>query len=333
MKNKKGFVLSFLLVLFIFGVTIPLFMTNHKKIKAETISDLTNTTWTFNDSLEFSFLGSYNQTRTFYLDYTLGGDTFTSIMFGSSNGSFYNIFQVGYETYMDGWMSGSPVTITITGGSNATNSGLISWFQANATQQATGTQITHKYWSPYGVITMQNDEVIGDDDIEYTILYNEYTNTIYETPSTGLVFYGIDTDSGDEYYSAIISYTGGGMNILYAHDNSNNINNAMWLEFTYGDYIDTDLYNFMTTWGLWFDDAEADAYIVGINQGFAEGTIHGRALGQADGIQYTGLVTSIFNGLGGLLSIQVFPNITIGLLIGLPLLLGALIIILKILRG
>lgn len=338
MKNKKGFLLSILLVFFICGVTIPLFMTNHKKVKAETISDLTGTTWIINSNPSLTPRFALNQNNiTFtsnnieytelYVGYIPELDPESDIWFYSNNTSYIQVYS------QPNWLDQSYRTITITGGSGATNSTFIGWLINNATQQVapTGTQITHKYWAPWGVIRMSDNQSVGDNDIQYTVLFNEQRRQYDETTQTGLIFKGmITTDNVPHSY--IESINGPGINILYMGDN-NNLNNAMWLEFTYGDYMDTNLYNFMDLWGLWFDDAESHAYIVGMNQGYAEGYEVGRAAGQADGVEYTGLITGIFNGLGNILSIQVFPNITIGLLIGLPLLLGVLVIILKILRG
>lgn len=334
MSNKKGCILSILLGCFIIGVSIPLFMTNHKKVKADTITNLTNTTWIFNQSLDVNSIGTYTGTINYYINYTLDDVNYGYVTFGSTNGTRYNAFTVGNKDYMSmsGWMTGLPDPITITGGSDVTNNTFITWLQSNATQQIptpTGTQITYKYWSPYGVIRMSDNYVVGDEEISYTVLFNEQRRQYDETTQTGLIFKGMIT-TDNEPHSYIESIASVGINILYMGDN-NNLYNSMWLEFTYGDYMDTDLYEFMDLWGLWFDDA--DPYLVGMNQGYAEGTQHGIALGQADGTQYTTLISNIFNGIGGLLSIQVFPNITIGLLIGLPLLLGVLVIILKILRG
>ena len=334
MKNKKGCVLSFLLVFFICGVAIPLFMTNHTKVKADTITDLTGTTWIFNDYIDTTISSGLGITITSngnnYYDVYVGVDSEDHqrngrIYYATSNNDVlvFNSFSG------DNWLNVAYKTITITGGYNATNSTVIQWIQANATQQTTGTQILYKYWAPDGIIRMTDNQVLSDNEIEYTVLFNEYNRSYDETTQTGLIFKGVQTQQ-DPAYSYIQSINGQGINILYL-GNTNNINNTMWLEFTYGDYMDSDLYDFMDLWGYWFDDSEA--YLVGTNQGLVEGKEIGRALGQADGVQYTGLVTGIFNGLGGLLNIQVFPNITLGLIIGLPLLLGALIIILKILRG
>lgn len=336
MKNKKGFLLSILFVFFICGVTIPLFMTNHKKVKADTITDLTNTTWLINTTpimrprqsyWNLSFTSNNTLYTELYIGFNADVDTEDVIVYNSQN-----IVSPDY-VYNDDrgtWTNQAYRTISFTGGTDATNSTLISWLQSNATQQTpTGTEITHRYWAPDGVITMQDNDRIGDSNIQYTILFNQFTDTYTDTTQTGLYFLGVQTEQSPQW-SYIESINGNGINLLY-HGESNNIDNTMWLEFTIGDYMDDTLYTFMNTWGTWFDDASA--YLVGMNQGYVEGVEHGRALGQADGTQYTDLVTGIFNGLGGLLSIQVFPNITIGLLIGLPLLLGAFIIIIKILRG
>lgn len=321
MKNKKGFVLSILLFLFIFGVTIPLFMTNNIKAKADTITNLTNTTWLFNETLD-NYSGSYRV----YINFTSNSQNYTYMTFDSEMG-----FIVQYDgdiVYFSGWQDNSYRSITITSGTDATNSTLISWLQSNATQQSMGTEITQKYWTTDSII-MQDDERIGDDDIQYKVLYNEFTDNYTNTTQTGLIFVGVQTEQTPSW-SYIESINGDGINILY-HGTNNTLANTMLLEFTIGDSIDTDLYNLMSFNGHWFDDY--DAYLYGRSRGYDTGLIEGRALGQADGTQYTGLVTGIFNGLGDLLSVEVFPNITIALLIGLPLLLGAFIIIIKILRG
>lgn len=347
MKNKKGFSLSVLLVFFICGVTIPLFMTNHKKIKADTITNLNGTTWIIdNDVLTFpserDFTNYYNDEidGPYNLTFTSNNINFTSITFQSvedvRTSIIYSnrdedIYVLNYNGLYS-WANINYKTIEITGGTDTTNADLIAWFETNATQYTptpTGTQILYKYWAPSGIIVMQDNQIIRDNDIEYTVLFNEYNRSYDETTQTGLIFTGVMTEQ-EPAWSYIESINGQGINILY-HGETNNINNTMWLEFTYGDYMDTQLYDFMDLWGYWFDDAEA--YITGMSQGYVEGVEHGRALGQADGVEYTGLITGIFNGLGNILSIQVFPNITIGLLIGLPLLLGAFIIIIKILRG
>lgn len=358
MKSKKGCILSILLVLFIFGVTIPLFMTNHKKIKADTINNLTNTTWILNNDfttpnemyfyLEGNVTASQwgsnsNVSYTFYEDINQGISNFVvGAYYDDLESEYYTSsntldFRVNYQntdihTILNRNNTNfSNLQIEITGG-EVTNQYLISWLQDNATQQQPapdGTEITHRYWATYRDIIMLDNQSVYDEEITYTILFNEYDNDYENQTLTGLTFYGIHTNP-QVNNSYILSVNNNGRDTLYQGD-TNRIDNTMWLEFRIGDYMDDDLYNFMTSNGVWFDDA--NIYIAGANQGYIEGTEHGIALGQADAIEYTSLITNIFNGIGNILSIQIFPNITIGLIIGLPLLLGVLIIILKILRG
>lgn len=328
MRNKKGCILSFLLVFFILGVSIPLFMTGHTKVKADTITDLTNTTWLL------SSLPATHSDASYSINFTTDNQNCTSFRFDNEMG-FSIAYSIGI-VYYGGWLNENYRTIEITGGTDATNSNLIAYLQNNATQQLppspAGTEILYKYWAPVSIIRMTNEQVIGDDDITYTILFNEFNRGFDETTQTGLKFYGLENQVSPDRSRIESIRDATSPNILYLGP-SNNLDNYMLLEFTYGDYMDSELYDFMTLWGVWFDDADFPVYDAGMWQGYVEGEIHGRALGQADGTQYTTLVSNIFNGIGSLLSIQVFPNITIGLLIGLPLLLGVLVIILKILRG
>lgn len=329
MRRKKRLVISLVLVFFIFGVSLPLFITNHRKVKADTITNLTGTTWVFNNSINFFYWSN-----RFYINFTSNNTNYIQLYMldDEERNIYYYTSSNSVGVYYDGWQNDNYKTITITGGNDVTNSTLISWLQDNATQEQPtppGTEITHRYWAPMGVITMTNNQVVSDEEITYTILFNEQRRQYDETTQTGLIFKGLQTNQ-EPIKSYIESINGSGINILYMGD-TNNINNSMWLEFTIGDYIDDDLYDFLSLWGVWFDDA--NAYLVGANQGYVEGKEVGRALGQADGTQYTTLVTSILNGIGGLLNIQVFPNITIALIIGLPLLLGVLAVVLKILRS
>lgn len=111
------------------------------------ITDLTNTTWKFNDSLDFS--GS-----------NVGGQTFT-ISFSSANANnsaIVTYLRIGFGSWVsslqryiyyypstttnfhnsaflrDKWQNEGYKIITFTGGTDATNADLISWLQSNATQ-------------------------------------------------------------------------------------------------------------------------------------------------------------------------------------------------------
>lgn len=61
--------------------------------------------------------------------------------------------------------------------------------------------------------------------------------------------------------------------------------------------------------------------------------MNGLALGQSDNTTYGNIFTTLFGGFSDILNVEVFPNITIGLVVGLPILLGLFLIILKLIRG
>ena len=97
------------------------------------ISDLTNTTWVIKEDY-----GTTELTIK-YINFTSNNNNYTSIemeyndgdynlWYGDSVVAFYPRNWTNYEQYK---------TITITGGSDVTNATLISWLEANATQQTT----------------------------------------------------------------------------------------------------------------------------------------------------------------------------------------------------
>lgn len=340
MSNKKRCCISFLFVLFIFGVSIPLFMSNPKKVKAETITDLTNTTWIINATPSVTPRGVYGINFTtdnitdnyqLYIGYDADDvDPYNCLVYYSLSNPYPNGSSLVYSYENGTWVNDAYRTITFTGGQDVTNSSLISWLQNNATQYnptPSGTQITHKYWASYIDMVMTDNEIVGDNNISYKVLLNTYTNNYNDQTLTGLAFTGKLTQINDNY-SYI--YSTANNDILY-RGTTNTIDNPMLLEFTLGDYMDDDLYDLMDDKGVWFDDARA--YMAGTSFGSIYGFNSGVAYGEANATQYTSLVTNILNGLGNILNIQVFPNITIGLLIGLPLLLSMLAVVLKILRG
>lgn len=108
------------------------------------ITDLTGTTWVFNDYLDDTSL-----IRT-YVDFTSNGITFASIERNYSTSPFTTNILIYYNSNgistnvcdLDSWTNEAYKTITITGGADATNATLISWLQANATLQETPTTDT-----------------------------------------------------------------------------------------------------------------------------------------------------------------------------------------------
>ena len=122
------------------------------------ITDLTGTTWLINNYLGF---GDGIFATTFNLTFTSNNKNYTQFYTNDEGTSESWIFEISYATsnnewdnvyfyrVYDGedydttqWIDQTYRTITITGGTDATNSNLIAWLQANATQQTAPTPTT-----------------------------------------------------------------------------------------------------------------------------------------------------------------------------------------------
>lgn len=109
------------------------------------VSDLTNTTWLFNSSIDLSTTGVTpiveGEVQYKSITFTSNNRNYVKLIVGSTNGVRWNVFAYGYEgfsaddVYMSGyWTDEAFRTIEITGGTDVTNASLISWLEANATQ-------------------------------------------------------------------------------------------------------------------------------------------------------------------------------------------------------
>lgn len=101
---------------------------NFSETQSNIITDLTGTTWVGNNSLSIDF-----GVNTYNINFTSNNVNYTSI---TLNGVQVNIRYNSTTVYDDfnNWTNNEYKTIQITGGTDATNSNLISWLQANATQ-------------------------------------------------------------------------------------------------------------------------------------------------------------------------------------------------------
>lgn len=116
------------------------------------LTDLTNTTWLLNKTLDFS--GFNNNTMKFHVNFTSNNENFVQIKsayllitnfqyyrVADSNDSRITIYASSSGWYLDGKTGSNSVsteayrTITITGGTDVTNPDLIAWLQGNATLQ------------------------------------------------------------------------------------------------------------------------------------------------------------------------------------------------------
>ena len=90
------------------------------------ISDLTGTTWRFNLSIEYFNVGSAT------INFTSNNNNYTIIRIYPSIDHDFSLRYGSTNVYDGGWKNESYRTISITGGTDATNSDLISYIQSNA---------------------------------------------------------------------------------------------------------------------------------------------------------------------------------------------------------
>ena len=106
------------------------------------VTDLTGTTWVFNATVNFL-------TKRVWIDFIdLNKKQFNSIDKGVNMTMYYGYLddkgdQDGLMAYgASGWLDPAYRTITITGGPDATNTDLITWFESNARQQTVSTKVS-----------------------------------------------------------------------------------------------------------------------------------------------------------------------------------------------
>lgn len=193
------------------------------------LSDLTGTKWVLNNSLSSYAGGSY--TIKFYnvnitTDEATDGinaghqatDTFVDIAIGYSGGIEKNVvwfgisgielshlFASGHDTKSlpDAWDQVLTIPFTITGGTDATNSALISWLESNATQSITPVDIllgssSIASLSTTGSVTLatQNTYLANDITVSFTKTIGSATtpsSTIYATPTISVSSSGLIT--------------------------------------------------------------------------------------------------------------------------------------------
>lgn len=102
-----------------------------------TITDLTGTTWVFNDTVTSfpSVTTDYAISFTSYAD-NVPSNEFEAVKLMPAGNIYYiqgSYWAVVYNS--SGWVNAQSKTISITGGTDATNAEIIAWLQANATMQ------------------------------------------------------------------------------------------------------------------------------------------------------------------------------------------------------
>lgn len=96
------------------------------------VTDLTSTTWVLNDNIDIPT--SSASSFSYSIDFVSNNNSYSSIRSGSRNyGTLYYGSTIVYSTYE--WSDTAYKTISITGGTDATNASAIAWLEANGKQQ------------------------------------------------------------------------------------------------------------------------------------------------------------------------------------------------------
>lgn len=185
------------------------------------VSDLTNTTWLLNSTL-IEYDDYYYYDAEFFINFNSNGNSYNIFEFYKNtddynfNNLIYSSNVYVYDFLNNTWTNQAYRTIEITGGTDATNSTLISWLEANATQQESGgdtstsngkigdLSIIKKHFGDLEVIkevlngatiyeavktytitsTITNGSYTGDSTITNTASVTISANTGYSLPST-----------------------------------------------------------------------------------------------------------------------------------------------------
>lgn len=157
-------------------------------------------------------------------------------------------------------------------------------------------------------------------------LYSQTNGTYYIT----LEFY--DLSSYTSYNDYITVPTESFYNLSNTISNSRttsvarywyDVGNNFQFYLNYNNAVN-EVLNSPEEYGLYSHDDLLESY----NSGYSQGLIDGEGeLGD-----YTNIMNSTFSGFSQLLNVEIFPNITLGLIIGLPILLGLFLIVIKMIK-
>jgi hypothetical protein len=181
------------------------------------ITDLTGITFYFNPTVNNS---NYNSGSSLQINFTIGSDYYTAMTVGYNSYSSRNTLSyfnnstgwinLVYDSYLNrGWLDESYRTITITGGSEATNTDFINWIFSNAVAFGLGSQwvklcpqesvLPEPQLADEGkVVSVSNAQYALTTPVTYENLEGAGAPTASTTASMGQIY--IDISSGEAYY-------------------------------------------------------------------------------------------------------------------------------------
>lgn len=164
----------------------------------------------------------------------------------------------------------------------------------------------------------------------YISFYEKYI----DLSTSSNCYFGFDTDYLVEDDIQSDAWDGLMEEFYYSNNLLNHINNQFENDPNY-----LGLYNYEQIEET-IEEALEESYVEGYDLGYDEGYDNGYPIGYNNGVSYESLrngsnnfFQNLFNQMGTLLQIQIFPNFTIGFLLFMPLLLGVFLIVIKLIRG
>lgn len=172
------------------------------------------------------------------------------------------------------------------------------------------------------------------DNVQFNDLTNNKKYLLYYQPSNLKFYFLINSYTDNTFISSIILNTSLSFSYSFAYP-------VILKTNLIPDYIQTT-----SDYSSGYEAGETAGYDNGYDEGhtdgYGEGYDFGKGVGYSDGFsegtssQPSGvfdILGGVFAGMGSFLTIQLFPNITIGMLIGIPLFTAVFFILFKMLKG
>jgi len=183
------------------------------------VTDLTNTIWLFNDTVDLEDA----ELIDFGLNFKSNNVTYDTFSFSPGRTStfiYYSVSPSRTQAYSTsaGWANTSYKVISITGGYDATNSHLISWLTNNATLLP--SDLTGYTWTGNSTLTMSlTDDIFNINFTNNDVNYSSFRFVTSPVPDGSLIFlnydfttvyqdYGVGGFWFDDFYKTI-NITGG----------------------------------------------------------------------------------------------------------------------------
>lgn len=306
-----------------------------------------------------------NDVTRAYVYYNSGSGTFTNFniynlskMFGQGNEPNFeeceNLFTAPYYNYIESqaMFYGLNQNDMFNSLDYQFNTGLVSGYPQNITQsevtynQSGSLIFTAKHQDNYTPYWLINFKTIIPKGSIITINLDTYTT------QTGVGFGFVYADNTEDYITSVPTNQNTSASFSYSFMNNRDLSAIYLVEggspFTDGTVLTIEQgsihvqlvndykFSLQGQYDLGYSDAETyytdgygrqiiwgEGYDVGYSRGVSEGSL-------SDGWTF---LSTMFSGVGSVFSIEIFPNVTIGTFVMIPLLLGLIFFIVKLSRG